>query len=84
MEHRLRTPEGHALYKQRGTTVEPVFGQTKHNRGIRAFSRRGLAAADSEWQLINLCHNLGKLYRHWQRQLQQAVDTSIPVRIVPA
>lgn len=56
--------------------------QHKHNRGIRGFSRRGLAAADSEWKLINLTHNLLKLHRHTQRD--RAGDSSMPVRIAPA
>lgn len=62
MEHRLRTAEGHALYKQRSTTIEPVFGQTKHNRGIDRFHRR--AEPPSEWRLITATHNLLKLHHH--------------------
>jgi len=64
MEHRLRTPEGSADYAKRSHTVEPVFGDSKHNHGYRVFRRRGLAAAASEWAMINISHNLGKLYRH--------------------
>ena len=33
MEHALRTPEGRHLYKQRSWTVEPGFGNLKHNLG---------------------------------------------------
>lgn len=82
MEHRLRTADGAALYALRGILVEPVFGQHKHNRGIRSFSRRGLPAADSEWKLINLTHNLLKLYRKQLRDRAGAVPA--PVRIAPA
>lgn len=64
MEHRLRTAEGAADYAKRSHTVEPVFGDTKHNRGYRVFRRRGLAAVASEWAMINISHNLGKLHRH--------------------
>jgi transposase len=67
MQHRLRTPEGAAAYKQRSATIEPVFGQRKHNNGMRGFRRRGLQAADSEWAFMNLAHNLQKLYRHHRR-----------------
>jgi len=63
MMARLDTPEGHASYQQRKVIIEPVFGQIKHNRGIRSLSRRGLAAADSEWKLICATHNLMKAYR---------------------
>jgi Transposase DDE domain len=64
MEHLLRTPQGTAAYAQRSHIVEPPFGDTKHNRNIRTFRRRGLAAVDSEWTLINLVGNLRKLHHH--------------------
>lgn len=64
MEHRLRTPEGAQRYALRSHTVEPVFGHTKHNRGQRQFRRRGLSAVRSEWALMNLVHNIAKLFDH--------------------
>jgi len=64
MEHRLRTPQGAACYAKRSHTVEPVFANSKHNRGYDTFRRRGLTAALSEWALINLSHNLAKLFAH--------------------
>ena len=48
-----------------GITVEPVYGQTKHNRHIDQFMRRGRAAAHSEWRLVAATHNLLKLHNHW-------------------
>lgn len=59
---KLGSPPGRKIYKKRAATIEPVFAQVKHNRGIRTISRRGLAAADSEWKLI-CTHNLLKVYR---------------------
>jgi Transposase DDE domain len=44
--------------------VEPVFAQTKHNRRINQFLRRGRSAARSEWRLITATHNLLKLHSH--------------------
>jgi transposase len=64
MAAKLTTPRGRRLYKKRSASVEPVFGQTKHNRGIRRFSRRGLTAVDGEWKLVAATHNLLKLWRH--------------------
>jgi transposase len=64
MEHRLRTVEGARAYATRSHTVEPVFGHHKHNRGWRQFRRRGLSAVRSEWALMNLSHNITKLYEH--------------------
>ena len=59
----LETPEGKALYTRRQHMIETVFADTKFNRGIRRFSRRGLAACRAEWRLIAATHNLLKLYR---------------------
>lgn len=64
MEYRLRTSQGATAYATRSHTVEPVFGDTKENRGFRRFMRRGLAAADSEAGLIFAVHNLLKIYHH--------------------
>jgi Transposase DDE domain/Transposase domain (DUF772) len=63
MRQRLRSEDGARLYKRRMTMIEPVFGDTKHNRRIDRFQRRGLAAARSEWRLITATHNLLKLWR---------------------
>ena len=61
----LASPAGSALYHQRAQSVEPTFGQTKHNRGFRQFRRRGRAAVRAEWRLITATHNLLKLHQHW-------------------
>ena len=66
MRHRLKTEPGAHTYAQRASTVEPVFGNHKHNRHITNFHRRGLAAADSEWKLIHATGNLTALHRHHQ------------------
>jgi transposase len=63
MERKLMTKRGRELYKKRGQTVEPVFGQIKDNRGIRHYMRRGLEACSQEWKLICATHNLLKLWR---------------------
>lgn len=60
---KLDTPHGRSTYKKRAPSIEPVFAQIKHNRGIRTIARRGLTAADSEWKLICATHNLLKVYR---------------------
>jgi hypothetical protein len=55
---------GGGLYRQRKAMIEPVFAQTKHNRHIDQFQRRGRPAARSEWRLITATHNLLKLHKH--------------------
>ena len=64
MNERLSTERGQQLRRMRRTTIEPIFGQIKHTRGARQFSRRGLAAVQAEWQLLAATHNLLKLWRH--------------------
>lgn len=67
MERTLLTKRGRHLYKKRGQTVEPVFGQIKSARGCDGCMRRGTAACDSEWKLLCATHNLLKLWRNGKR-----------------
>ena len=63
MAHKLRSAAGKALYAARKHIIEPVFGQIKSARGIRAFLLRGQEKVSAEWQLICLTHNLLKVWR---------------------
>jgi hypothetical protein len=58
MRRVLATDHGGALYRRRNVMIEPVFANTKFNRRIDRFQRRGRAAARSEWRLITATHNL--------------------------
>ena len=60
----LATDHGSQLYAPRQATIQPVFGQIKHNRGAERFQRRGRTAARSEWRLLAATHNILKLWRH--------------------
>ena len=64
MRQALASDYGGRLYRRRKAMVEPVFAQTKHNRRINQFQRRGRSAALSEWRLITATHNLLKLHKH--------------------
>jgi transposase len=63
MQRKLRTQRGRAIYRQRGASVEPVFGQMKERQGASRFSMRGLTACRGEWHLQAATHNLRKLHR---------------------
>jgi transposase len=63
MERKLLTERGRELYKIRGQTIEPVFGQIKDVRGFDRFMQRGVDACRGEWSLICATHNLLKLWR---------------------
>jgi hypothetical protein len=62
MAHRLRTPEGRALYAQRKHTPEPVFGIIKSVLGFRQFLPRGLDAVRGEWRLVTMAWNLKRMF----------------------
>ncbi len=64
MRRVLATEHGGGLYRKRQALVEPVFADTKFNRRLDRFLRRGRAACRSEWRLIAATHNLLKLHRH--------------------
>lgn len=72
MERKLRTKRGRTRYRQRGASVEPVFGQMKDRQGAGQFSMRGLERCRGEWLLDASVHNLRKLHRDSVRRSEQA------------
>jgi len=64
MRYVLASELGERLYRKRKHMIEPVFGHTKHNRGVTRFHRRGRTAVRTEWRLLMATHNLTKLHRH--------------------
>ncbi|HEX8829769.1 MAG TPA: IS1182 family transposase [Longimicrobium sp.] len=66
MEAKLESEEGRAAYRQRCSTIEPVFGQMVM-RGLERFRLRGKVKVQLEWSLWCTTHNLLKLWRNAQR-----------------
>jgi transposase len=64
MRYVLSCEVGDKLYRKRKHMVEPVFGHSRHNRGVTRFLRRGRTAVRTEWRLMMMTHNLTKLHRH--------------------
>jgi hypothetical protein len=62
MERKLLTQRGKKIYQQRGSTIEPVFGQMAM-RGLNRIWLRGIKKAKGEWSLWCTTHNLLKLWR---------------------
>ena len=60
----LATEHGQQRYSKRKQTVEPLFGNTKHNGGFYRFHRRGRTKVRLEWRLLMMTHNLAKVHRH--------------------
>lgn len=61
MKDRIDTDEGKTIYAHRMSTVEPVFANIEHNKGLKRFSLRGKKKVQGQWQLFCLVHNIEKL-----------------------
>ena len=48
----LAAEHGRERYKKRKQTTEPTFGNTKHNKGVIRFHRRGRIKVRTEWRLM--------------------------------
>jgi transposase len=62
MAAKMKTPEAREIYKWRGRTVEPAFGDLKANKGLRRFLTRGLRGAQTEFMLACAARNIGKIW----------------------
>jgi len=62
MKHRLQSKEGKAIYAERKSTVEPVFGIIKHIMGFRQFMLRGFEKVKGEWDLVCIAYNLKRMH----------------------
>ena len=60
----LTSDHGRERYAKRKQTVEPLYGDTKHNKGFIRFHRRGRIKVRTEFRLLMMAHNLTKVYRH--------------------
>ncbi len=63
MYEKVSSEEGKRQMKIRSTSVEPVFGNIKANLGFRRFTRRGLASAQCEFNLVCIAYNLLKMFK---------------------
>ena len=68
MRRAIDSERGRALYGGRFATVEPVFGNIRHNKGLDRFTLRGRKKVDTQWKLYCLVHNIEKLAHHGYAQ----------------
>ena len=61
MRKAIDSPRGRALYSRRIATVEPVFANIRHHKGMRRFTLRGKPKVSTQWQLYCLVHNIEKI-----------------------
>ena len=63
--------KGRQLYSQRIGTVEPVFGNIRHNKGLNRLNLGGREKVNAQWHLYCMVHNIEKLaHSGWRRQPQ--------------
>ena len=68
MKQAIDSPQGRQLYGRRMATVEPVFGNLRHNKGLNRFTLRGQKKVNTQWHLYCLVHNIEKLAHHGYAQ----------------
>ncbi len=68
MKRAIDSERGRALYGGRFATVEPVFGNLRHNKRLNRFTLRGRKKVDTQWKLYCLVHNIEKLAHHGYAQ----------------
>ena len=64
MKQAIDSERGRQLYGRRFATVEPVFGNLRHNKRLNRFTLRGRKKVDGQWKLYCLVHNIEKLAHH--------------------
>lgn len=60
MRTRIDSELGRQQYGRRFATVEPVFGNIRHNKRLNRFTLRGRHKVDGQWKLFALVHNIEK------------------------
>jgi hypothetical protein len=60
----LSSEHGRVRYAKRKQTVEPLYGDTKHNKGFIRFHRRGRIKVRTDFRLLMVSHTLTNVYRH--------------------
>ena len=61
---KIDSDTGKRMIAARFATVEPVFGNLRHNKRLTRFTLRGRTKVDGQWKLYCLVHNIEKLAHH--------------------
>ncbi len=68
MRRAIDSTRGWHLYSQRIGTVEPVFGNIRHNKNLSRLNLRGREKVNTQWHLYCMVHNIEKLANSGWRQ----------------
>ena len=63
MRRKIDTEQGRRMITRRFATVEPVFANLRHNKGLDRFTLRSRKKVEAQWRLYCLVHNIEKLMR---------------------
>ncbi|MDI9395031.1 MAG: transposase, partial [Euryarchaeota archaeon] len=74
MRAKLNTEEGTEQYQKRMSTVEPVIGQMKQDRGFREFLLRGKRKTGIEFVMMCTVHNIKKIADFIKREGKKLKD----------
>jgi transposase len=75
MRQKLRTEEGKQIYKKRGYTVEPAFGEMKWDVRKPAMNLRGPVNVRGEFSLMCPVHNVENRQESARRHSQFVWDS---------
>jgi hypothetical protein len=64
MRAAIDSERGRKLYGKRMATVEPVFANLRHNKGLDRFTLRTRPKVNTQWNLYCVVHNIEKLAHH--------------------
>jgi transposase/IS5 family transposase len=64
----IDSARGRHMYSQRLGTVEPVFGNIRHNKRLTRLNLRGREKVNAQWHLYCMVHNIEKLANSGWRQ----------------
>lgn len=62
MMAKMKTKEAKEIYKIRGQTIEPVFGDMKENKGFRAFLMRRIEGVRAELNIVCAAMNIRRIW----------------------
>lgn len=60
MRQRIDSTQGKQMITRRFATVEPVFGNLRHNKRLNRFTLRSQAKVDGQFKLYAIMHNIEK------------------------
>ena len=61
MKAKIDSAAGKHMIAARFATVEPVFGNLRHNKRLHRFTLRGQAKVDGQFKLYAIMHNIEKI-----------------------